>query len=109
MSSSTKYTHSEEKIDSVFKTTTKASIMGAGQGATFSVPMHLILHRFSPWFRNLRIPLKWAFHVICIGGASAWKGEASVSEYKRDMGALMRLKREKMIADAAERGVFIEE
>ena len=109
MSSSNKYTHSETKVDSIFRTTTKASIIGALQGATFSVPAHLLLYRFSPLFRNLRVPLKWAFHVICIGSVSAWKGEASVVEYKRDMGNLMRLKREKMIAEAAERGVFIEE
>ncbi|XBW34559.1 hypothetical protein QEN19_000122 [Hanseniaspora menglaensis] len=104
-----KYKHSAEKRDSVFKATTKASIIGGLQGASLSIPAHIVLHRFVPSFKYLRLPLKWAFHVIIIGASSAWKGESSVTNYKRDTNNMLRLKREKMLAEAAERGVFIEE
>lgn len=109
MSYENRYIHDERKRKSAFEISSRALLLGAVQGAVLSVTAHAVLLRFSHGFKNLRTPLKCAFHTIIIGSVSAWKGEKSVTDYRHHMSLLMKKKREKMIEEAAENGIFIEE
>lgn len=109
MSYDNRYVHDDKKRQSAFEISSRALLLGAVQGSVLSLTAHALLLRFSPGFNNLRTPLKWAFHTIIIGSVSAWKGEKSVTDYRHHMSVLMKQKREKMIEEAAENGVFIEE
>ncbi|GMM43039.1 hypothetical protein FOG51_00282 [Hanseniaspora uvarum] len=109
MSYDNRYVHDDKKRRSAFEISSKALILGAIQGSVLSITAHALLLRFSPGFRNLRTPLKCAFHTIIIGSASGWKGERSITEYRHQMSLVMKKKREKMVEEAAEKGIFIEE
>lgn len=109
MSYNNRYIHDDSKKRSAFEISSKALLLGAIQGSVLSITGHALLMRFSPGFRNLRTPLKCAYHTIIIGSVSAWKGERSITDYRHRMSLVMKQKRQKMVEEAAEKGIFIEE
>ena len=75
----------------------------------FSVTSALILTKTSRIFRTLRLPLKIFYHCAIISSGIILSGEAQINKFKDQYYQNELQKRQKLLDEAADNGVFLDE
>lgn len=100
---------SEENIKELNKEIGIATLIGGLQGALLSVPTALYMRKRSAVYRNVRAPLRILFHLSFICAFAIFNAESQLLVYKqRDYQREMK-RREDVLNEAADRGIFLEE
>ncbi|KAK5782320.1 Rcf3p PWA37_005324 [Arxiozyma heterogenica] len=101
--------YDKETLKELTKQIAYASIIGGAKGALFSVTSALILTKTSRIFRTLRLPLKIFYHCAIISSGIILSGEAQVNKFQSQYYQNELQKRQKLLDEAADNGVFLDE
>lgn len=88
---------------------TVASFLGAAKGALVSVTSLFFLSRIYPSFKTIRLPVKIFYHSALITTGVIFACEAQLNRFQIQYYQNELQKREKLLNEAADKGIFLDE
>ncbi|QLL32258.1 hypothetical protein HG536_0C04270 [Torulaspora globosa] len=86
-----------------------ASMIGAAQGAVISVVSAMLLRRFSTIYRNVRTQVRVFYHCSWISMGAVFQADKQLLKFQSNYYENELKRRSKILDEAAERGIFLEE
>lgn len=86
-----------------------ASCIGAAQGALISLTSGLLLRKFSRVYKNVRTPVRVFYHCSWISMGSVFQADKQLLRFQSKHYETELKRRERILDEAAERGLFLEE
>ncbi|KAH3901010.1 uncharacterized protein SCDLUD_002475 [Saccharomycodes ludwigii] len=101
--------YTQDDINQLSKELLIAGGIGALKGALFSVTTAILMRKYSMVYKNVRMPVRLLYHTTCIGSASVYYAEQQLLRYEDKRTQLELKRRRKILDEAAERGIFLED
>lgn len=86
-----------------------AAGIGALQGALISVTSALLLRRYSTIYRNVRTQVRVFYHISWISMGAVFRADKQLIKFQSKYYETELKRRERILDEAAERGIFLEE
>ncbi|CAI4059295.1 hypothetical protein N7582_001335 [Saccharomyces uvarum] len=96
-------------VKQLTKEITVASCVGAAQGALLSISTALLLRRFSLVYRNVRTQVRVFYHCSWISMGAVFRADKQLVKFQTNYYREEQKRREKILDEAADRGLFLED
>ncbi|OXB44753.1 hypothetical protein B1J92_D05318g [Nakaseomyces glabratus] len=101
--------HDTQTVQQLTKEIAIAAGIGAVQGALISITTALLLRRYSTIYRNVRTQVRVFYHISWISMGAVFRADKQLIKFQSKYYENEVKRRERILDEAAERGIFLEE